>query len=97
MSIHKPTLSLLFFSNSLTFLVNSLAFSLQVITKYGVITDYNLQIDVKIKKKLKELKIHPKESYSSVIERLLKLKIGEEPLSKETIKRIEKESILLRK
>jgi len=48
-----------------------------------------IQIDVEMKKMLDELKIHPRESYSSVVKRLIQLKIDEEPLSKETIKKIE--------
>jgi len=48
-----------------------------------------IQIDVETKKQLEELKIYPKEPFSSVIKRIIKLKIDEEPLSKETIRKIE--------
>ncbi len=46
-------------------------------------------IDPKVKDKLTSLKSHPRESYSSVIERLTNLAIDEEPLSDEAIKGIE--------
>ena len=46
-------------------------------------------IDPKVKDKLASLKYHPRESYSSVIERLTNLAIDEEPLSDEAIKGIE--------
>ncbi len=36
------------------------------------------------------MKIHPRESYSSVIKRLIQLKTDEEPLSQDTIKKIER-------
>ncbi len=49
-----------------------------------------IQISLKTKRMLDELKIHPRESYSSVIERLIQLKIDEDPLSKETIRKIER-------
>jgi len=48
-----------------------------------------IQIDVEIKKMLDELKIHERESYSSVIKRLIMSRIDDEPLSKETLRRIE--------
>ena len=47
-----------------------------------------IQINSETKKLLEEFKIHPREPYYSVIERIIKLKIDEEPLSKETIKKI---------
>ncbi len=46
-------------------------------------------LDPKVKDKLTSLKHHPRESYSSVIERLTNLAIDEEPLSDEAIKGIE--------
>jgi predicted transcriptional regulator len=49
-----------------------------------------IQIEDEIKRMLDELKIHKKESYNLVIKRLIESKIDEEPLSKETIKAIEK-------
>ena len=48
-----------------------------------------IQIDKELKKMLDELKIHEKEPYSSVIRRLIESKIDDEPLSKETLERIE--------
>ncbi|AFU57033.1 hypothetical protein Ngar_c00830 [Candidatus Nitrososphaera gargensis Ga9.2] len=51
--------------------------------------DTTIQIDKKTRDKLKELKIHPKESYNNVVERLLALRIDEEELSEETIRDIE--------
>ena len=46
--------------------------------------------DPKVKETLSKLKIHPQESYNSVIERLVKMTVDPEPLSEETIKKIEK-------
>ncbi len=46
-------------------------------------------LDPKVKDKLASLKHHPRESYSSVIERLTNLAIDEEPLGDEEIKGIE--------
>lgn len=46
-------------------------------------------LDPKVKEMLSELKTHPQESYNSVIERLVKMTVDPEPLSKETIKKIE--------
>ncbi|MFZ2499145.1 MAG: DUF7557 family protein [Methanosarcina sp.] len=46
-------------------------------------------LDPKIKEMLKNLKRHPAESYNSVVERLVNMAVDPEPLSKETIKRIE--------
>ena len=48
-----------------------------------------IQVDVEVKKMLDELKIHERESYSSVIRRLIMSRIDEEPLSRETLKKIE--------
>lgn len=54
----------------------------------------NMETTIQVKKDLKEklnaLKLHPNESYDSVIRRLSELAEDEEPLSKETIQRIEK-------
>jgi predicted transcriptional regulator len=49
-----------------------------------------IQVEEEVKKMLEEFKTHPRESYNLVIKRLAKSKIDEEPLSKETIKAIEK-------
>jgi hypothetical protein len=48
-----------------------------------------IQIDKKTRDRLKELKIHPKESYDKVVERLLALRTDEGELSPETIRDIE--------
>ncbi|MDE1855979.1 MAG: hypothetical protein KGH49_01955 [Candidatus Micrarchaeota archaeon] len=49
-----------------------------------------IQIKKSVKKRLDELRAYPKESMDSVIERLTKMAIDEEPLSKEELKDIEK-------
>ena len=48
-----------------------------------------IQIDKKTRDKLKELKLHPKESYDKVVERLLVLRTDEGELSEGTIREIE--------
>ena len=48
-----------------------------------------IQIDKKTRDRLKELKLHPKESYDKVVERLLALRTDEGELSEETIREIE--------
>jgi len=48
-----------------------------------------IQVDVEVKKMLDELKIHERESYSSVIRRLIMSRIDDELLSRETLRRIE--------
>jgi predicted transcriptional regulator len=48
-----------------------------------------IQIKKDLKERLNSLKLYSKESYDSVIRRLLKLAEDEEPLSKDTIERIE--------
>lgn len=48
-----------------------------------------IQLDKKTRDKLKELKIHPKESYNKVVERLLALRTDEGELSEETIRDVE--------
>jgi predicted transcriptional regulator len=52
--------------------------------------DTTIQLDKKVRDRLKELKIHPKESYNKVVERLLALRTDEGELSEETIRDIEK-------
>ena len=51
--------------------------------------DTTIQIDKKTRDRLKELKLHPKESYDKVVERLLALRTDEGELSEETIRDIE--------
>ncbi|MDW7728340.1 MAG: hypothetical protein SCH70_14780 [Candidatus Methanoperedens sp.] len=46
-------------------------------------------IDPKVKDKLTSLKRYPRESYSSVVERLVNVALDEEPLSDEAIHGIE--------
>lgn len=48
-----------------------------------------IQLDKNIRDRLKELKIHPRESYNKVVERLLALRTDEGELSEETIREIE--------
>ena len=48
-----------------------------------------IQLDKVTKDKLKKLKIHPRESYNKVIERLLAFRTDEGELSEQTIKDIE--------
>ena len=49
-----------------------------------------IQVEEEVRRVLNELKLYPREPYNLVIERLIKSKIDEEPLSKEAIKAIEK-------
>ena len=49
-----------------------------------------IQLEERIKNKLEEIKIHPRETYSRTIERLIHLSSEEEELSTETIKNIER-------
>lgn len=51
--------------------------------------DTTIQIDKKTRDKLRDLKIHPKEFYGKVVERLLSLRTDEGELSDETIRGIE--------
>ncbi len=51
--------------------------------------DTTIQIKKDVKERLNALKLYPNESYDSVIRRLSELAIDDEPLSKETIERIE--------
>mgnify|MGYP000864366030 FL=1 len=52
-------------------------------------TSTTIKIDVELRDRLNALKVHPRESYNEVIERLVEIAIDEEPLSEETIQRIE--------
>ena len=44
-----------------------------------------LRVNLKIKERLDKLKIHPRESYNDVIERLLSMTVDNEPLTKEEL------------
>jgi hypothetical protein len=48
-----------------------------------------IQLDKKVRDKLKELKLHPGESYNKVVERLVSIKTDEGELSEETMRAIE--------
>jgi len=48
-----------------------------------------IQLEERVKAKLEGMKIHPRETYSRVIERLIKYSGEEEELSPEAIKNIE--------
>jgi len=48
-----------------------------------------IQLEERIKNKLEEIKMYPRETYSRIIERLIQLSSEEEELSTETIKNIE--------
>ena len=48
-----------------------------------------IQLDNDTRDRLKELKIHPRESYNKVVERLLALRSDEGELSEETVRDIE--------
>ena len=48
-----------------------------------------IQVSKEVKELLDELKLHPREPYDSVIRRLLEVSIDYEPLSRETLRRIE--------
>ena len=49
-----------------------------------------IQLEERIKNKLEEMKIHPRETYNRVIERLIQASAEEEILSLQTLKNIEK-------
>lgn len=49
-----------------------------------------IQVEKRIKDKLENLKIHPRESYNKVIERLVELRTDEGELSRDTLKNIER-------
>lgn len=50
----------------------------------------SIQVDKKVKERLRRLKIHPSESYNAVLERLIQLQVDECDLSKETVREIER-------
>jgi len=60
-----------------------------IIANYNYVMKTTIQIDKDLKKLLDELKIHERESYSSVIRRLVEARIDDMPLSEETLKKIE--------
>lgn len=49
-----------------------------------------IQLDNRVKEKLKQLKIHPRESYNRVVERLVEIRTDEGVLTEETIRDIER-------
>lgn len=49
-----------------------------------------IQLEERVKNKLEEMKLYPRETYSSIIERLIQLYAEEEELSPQTIKNIER-------
>jgi uncharacterized protein (UPF0218 family) len=49
-----------------------------------------IQVKKKVRDLLEDLKIHPRESYNTVIERLIEIKTDEGSLSTETLKNIER-------
>ena len=49
-----------------------------------------IQLDKKVRDRLKELKIHPRESYSKVLERLLTIRTEDGELTEKPIRDIEK-------
>jgi predicted CopG family antitoxin len=48
-----------------------------------------IQVNKKVKRELDGLKLHPRESYNDVIERLIVVETEDEELSPETVKHIE--------
>lgn len=48
-----------------------------------------IQVDKKIKDKLEAMKVHPKESYNEIIDRLISVSYDDKELSDETLKEIE--------
>jgi len=53
-------------------------------------TSTTIKIDTVLKDRLNTLKIHPRESYNDVIERLVAMAVDEDPLSEETIRDLER-------
>jgi predicted transcriptional regulator len=49
-----------------------------------------IQVDKKVKERLRKLKIHPDESYNAVLERLIQLQVDACELSKEAVREIER-------
>jgi len=52
-------------------------------------TSTTISIDKRVKELLNELKLHPREPYSSVVERLVRMAVDDEPLSDDAIEGIE--------
>lgn len=48
-----------------------------------------IQISREVKEMLDEFKLHPREPYDSVIKRLIEEKVDDEPLTEETLRKIE--------
>ncbi|QYZ80120.1 hypothetical protein E2N92_12125 [Methanofollis formosanus] len=55
----------------------------------GATVTTTIKIRVPLKERLDKLKIHPRESYTDVIGRLVDMAVDDEPLSDETIKAME--------
>jgi len=53
-------------------------------------TSTTIKINTVLKDRLNTLKIHPRESYNEVIERLVAMAVDEETLSEETIRDLER-------
>lgn len=51
-------------------------------------TQTSIHLDKKTRDRLRNLKVHPRESYNAVLERLIELRVDECPLSAETIRDI---------
>ncbi|MGI0034726.1 MAG: DUF7557 family protein [Nitrososphaera sp.] len=49
-----------------------------------------IQLDQGVKNKLNRLKIHPRDSYNKVVERLIEIRIGDGALGEEAIRDIER-------
>ena len=48
-----------------------------------------IQVSREVKELLDQLKLHPREPYDSVIRRLVESQLDEEPLSEESLRRLE--------
>jgi len=49
-----------------------------------------IKIDKKVREKLKQLKLHPRESFNNVVKRLIELRSEDRGLSEDTIRDIER-------
>ncbi|KXS40169.1 MAG: hypothetical protein AWU58_1999 [Methanohalophilus sp. T328-1] len=77
-----------------------ITFNLYSILKY--MTTTTIKVDSEVKNNLDNLKLFPRESYNEVLSRLVGMAYDEEPLSEDTLKRVEealhdKENITHRK
>jgi predicted transcriptional regulator len=52
-------------------------------------TTTTIKVDSEVKNNLDNLKLFPRESYNEVLSRLVGMAYDEEPLSKDTLKRVE--------